>query len=50
MLKFYMSSAKATIWEEAPELATPESPALFYGALARGGKMLHTILRQVTAC
>lgn len=27
-----MSSAKATIWKEPPELATPESPALFYDA------------------
>ena len=43
MLKFYMSSAKATIWEEAPELATPEASALFYEAVARGGRMLHTI-------
>src|SRR5579862_4967114 len=27
-----MSAAKATIWKDPPELATPESPALFYDA------------------
>ena len=41
-----MSSAKATIWEEAPELATPESPALFYDAGERDLWLAYAMARS----
>ena len=41
-----MSSAKATIWKDPPELATPESPALFYDANKRDLWLAYAIARS----
>jgi hypothetical protein len=40
-----MSSAKATVWKDAPELATPESPALFYDANANDLWLAYAVAR-----